>query len=99
MVVLSESQGFNNVLYANLNKLAEERPMFKVLFGYTRDIVHLYHWDCRTNKNVDCDTYMFHWKWYDIYWSDRGCTFVPKTIRGSCITILDSIDEKIYTKI
>ena len=34
MVVLSESQGFNNVLYANLNKLAEERPMFKVLFGY-----------------------------------------------------------------
>ena len=34
LVVLSESQGFNNVLYANLNKLAETRPMFKVLFGY-----------------------------------------------------------------
>ena len=34
MVVLSESQGFNNVLYANLNRLAEKRPMFKVLFGY-----------------------------------------------------------------
>ena len=41
MVVLSESQGFNNVLYANLNKLAEERPMFKVLFGYAKGIVHL----------------------------------------------------------
>ncbi len=34
LVVLSESQGFNNVIYSNLNKLAETRPMFKVLFGY-----------------------------------------------------------------
>ena len=34
LVILSESQGFNNVLYANLNKLAETKPMFKVLFGY-----------------------------------------------------------------
>ena len=34
LVVLSESQGFNNVLYSNLNKLSETRPMFKVLFGY-----------------------------------------------------------------
>ena len=32
LVVLSESQGFNNVLYSNLNKLSETRPMFKVLF-------------------------------------------------------------------
>ena len=34
LVGLSESQGFNNVLYSNLNKLSETRPMFKVLFGY-----------------------------------------------------------------
>ena len=34
LVVFSESQGFNNVLYSNLNKLSETRPMFKVLFGY-----------------------------------------------------------------
>jgi 1-aminocyclopropane-1-carboxylate deaminase/D-cysteine desulfhydrase-like pyridoxal-dependent ACC family enzyme len=34
MVQLSETQGFNNVLYHNLQKLAKERPMFQVLFGY-----------------------------------------------------------------
>ena len=34
LFVLSESQGYNNVLYANLHKLIESKPMFKVLFGY-----------------------------------------------------------------
>lgn len=34
LVVLSESQGFNNVLYANLKKLEKERPFFPILFGY-----------------------------------------------------------------
>ena len=34
LVVLSESQGFNNVLYSNLNKLNEERKFFPILFGY-----------------------------------------------------------------
>ena len=34
LVVLSESQGFNNVLYSNLNKLKETRPFFPILFGY-----------------------------------------------------------------
>lgn len=37
IVVLSETQGFNNVLYSNLEKLRQERPMFKVLFGYQVD--------------------------------------------------------------
>ena len=58
LVVLSESQGFNNVLYSNLNKLSEIRPMFKVLFGYAAQ-------QYRTSiigkiaeqvQNVDCDT-------------------------------------------
>ena len=34
LVVLSESQGFNNVLYANLKRLEQERPFFPILFGY-----------------------------------------------------------------
>jgi len=34
LVVLSESQGFNNVLYSNLKRLGEERPFFPILFGY-----------------------------------------------------------------
>ena len=34
LVILSESQGFNNVLYHNLNKLSEDKPMFKILFSY-----------------------------------------------------------------
>jgi 1-aminocyclopropane-1-carboxylate deaminase/D-cysteine desulfhydrase-like pyridoxal-dependent ACC family enzyme len=34
LVVLSESQGFNNVLYANLKKLQETRRFFPILFGY-----------------------------------------------------------------
>tara|TARA_Y100000289_G_scaffold33472_1_gene33123 strand:- start:8902 stop:9729 length:828 start_codon:yes stop_codon:yes gene_type:complete len=34
LVVLSESQGFNNVLYANLKKLEQKRPFFPILFGY-----------------------------------------------------------------
>ena len=34
LVVLSESQGFNNVLYANLKKLEKTRPFFPILFGY-----------------------------------------------------------------
>lgn len=34
LVQLSESQGFNNVLYSNLRKLNETRPFFSVLFGY-----------------------------------------------------------------
>ena len=34
LVVLSESQGFNNVLYANLKRLEKERPFFPILFGY-----------------------------------------------------------------
>ena len=34
LVVLSESQGFNNVLYSNLKRLNEQRPFFPILFGY-----------------------------------------------------------------
>ena len=58
MVVLSESQGFNNVLYANLNKLAETRPMFKVLFGYAAQRYRSSIIDriAEQVKNVDCDT-------------------------------------------
>ncbi len=58
MVVLSESQGFNNVLYANLNKLAEERPMFKVLFGYAaqRYRSSIIGRIAEQIENVDCDT-------------------------------------------
>ena len=58
MVVLSESQGFNNVLYANLNKLAEERPMFKVLFGYAaqRYRSSIIGRIAEQIENVECDT-------------------------------------------
>lgn len=58
MVVLSESQGFNNVLYANLNKLAEERPMFKVLFGYAaqRYRSSIIGKIAEQIENVECDT-------------------------------------------
>ena len=34
IIVLSESQGFNNVLYANLKKLKEKRPFFEIHFGF-----------------------------------------------------------------
>tara|TARA_Y100000034_G_scaffold64850_1_gene78491 strand:- start:193 stop:1092 length:900 start_codon:yes stop_codon:yes gene_type:complete len=34
IVVLSETQGFNNVLYSNLQKLKEERPFFEIHFGF-----------------------------------------------------------------
>ena len=58
MVVLSESQGFNNVLYANLNRLAEKRPMFKVLFGYAaqRYRSSIIGRIAEQIENVDCDT-------------------------------------------
>ena len=38
LVILSESQGFNNVLYHNLNKLSEDKPMFKILFAACKEI-------------------------------------------------------------
>ena len=55
--MLSESQGFNNVLYSNLNKLNETRPMFKILFGYA---AQKYRESIVTRiaeqiENVDCD--------------------------------------------
>ena len=34
IVVLSETQGFNNVLYSNLQKLKQERPFFEIHFGF-----------------------------------------------------------------
>ena len=34
IIVLSETQGFNNVLYSNLQKLKQERPFFEVHFGF-----------------------------------------------------------------
>ena len=57
LVVLSESQGFNNVLYHNLHKLSETRPMFKILFGYAaqthRDSIVMRI--AEQIENVDCD--------------------------------------------
>ena len=57
LVVLSESQGFNNVLYHNLHKLSETRPMFKILFGYAaqthRDSIVMRI--SEQIENVDCD--------------------------------------------
>mgnify|MGYP003653206367 FL=1 len=57
LVVLSESQGFNNVLYHNLHKLSETTPMFKILFGYAAQshresiITRI----AEQIENVDCD--------------------------------------------
>jgi 1-aminocyclopropane-1-carboxylate deaminase/D-cysteine desulfhydrase-like pyridoxal-dependent ACC family enzyme len=34
VIVLSETQGYSNVLYAGLDKLATTRKFFKILFGY-----------------------------------------------------------------
>ena len=57
LVILSESQGFNNVLYHNLNKLSEDKPMFKILFSYAAKT----HRESIIGKiseqveNVDCD--------------------------------------------
>jgi len=58
MVVLSETQGFNNVLYSNLNKLADTRPMFKVLFGYAAQKYRssIIGKIAEQVQNVDCDT-------------------------------------------
>ena len=58
LVVLSESQGFNNVLYSNLNKLSETRPMFKVLFGYAAQQYRasIIGKIAEQVQNVECDT-------------------------------------------
>ena len=58
LVVLSESQGFNNVLYANLDKLQEERKFFKVLFGYavTNNRSSIIGRIAEQVQNVECDT-------------------------------------------
>ena len=58
LIVLSESQGFNNVLYYNLNKLNEERKFFPILFGYA---AQTYRSSIITSiaeqvKNIECDT-------------------------------------------
>ena len=58
LVVLSESQGFNNVLYSNLNKLNEERKFFPILFGYA---AQTYRSSIITRiaeqvENIECDT-------------------------------------------
>ena len=58
LVVLSESQGFNNVLYSNLNKLNEEREFFKVLWGeaaqrYPSSIIDRI---AEQVENIECDT-------------------------------------------
>ena len=57
LIVLSETQGFNNVIYSNLHKLSETRPMFKILFGYAAQS----HRESIVTRiaeqieNVDCD--------------------------------------------
>ena len=58
LVVLSESQGFNNVLYANLDKLQKERKFFKVLFGYavTNNRSSIIDRIAEQVQNVECDT-------------------------------------------
>ena len=58
LVVLSESQGFNNVLYANLDKLQKERKFFKVLFGYavTNNRSSIIGRIAEQVQNVECDT-------------------------------------------
>lgn len=57
MIVLSESQGFNNVLYSNLNKLRKERPFFPILFGYaaTTNRESIINQIADQVENVDCD--------------------------------------------
>ena len=58
LVVLSESQGFNNVLYANLDKLQKQRKFFKVLFGYavTNNRSSIIGRIAEQVQNVECDT-------------------------------------------
>ena len=57
LVVLCETQGFNNVIYSKLHKLSETRPMFKILFGYAAQS----HRESIVTRiaeqieNVDCD--------------------------------------------
>ena len=57
LIVLSKSQGFNNVLYYNLNKLNESRKFFPILFGYA---AQKYRESIITRiaeqvQNVECD--------------------------------------------
>ena len=57
LVVLSKSQGFNNVLYFNLNKLNKDRKFFPILFGYS---AQKYRSSIITRiaeqvENVECD--------------------------------------------
>ena len=58
LIVLSESQGFNNVLYANLDKLQKQRKFFKVLFGYavTNNRSSIIGRIAEQVQNVECDT-------------------------------------------
>ena len=58
LVVLSESQGFNNVLYANLDKLNKERKFFKVLFGYAvvNNRSSIIGRIAEQVQNIECDT-------------------------------------------
>jgi len=57
LVVLSETQGFNNVLYPNLEKLRKKRPFFPILFGYaaTSNRESIINQIADQVENVDCD--------------------------------------------
>lgn len=57
LIVLSESQGFNNVIYHHLHKLNQTRKFFPILFGYA---AQTYRESIITKiaeqvQNVDCD--------------------------------------------
>lgn len=58
LIVLSESQGFNNVLYSNLNKLSKTRQMFIVLFGYAvkTDRASIIDRIAEQVENIECET-------------------------------------------
>jgi 1-aminocyclopropane-1-carboxylate deaminase/D-cysteine desulfhydrase-like pyridoxal-dependent ACC family enzyme len=59
IIILSKSQGFNNVLYPNLDKLSKIRPLFKILFGYATAAKYkssIIDRIAEQVKNVDCDT-------------------------------------------
>lgn len=57
LIVLSESQGFNNVIYSNLNKLNQTRPFFPILFGYAAKTYResIVNRIAEQVENVDCD--------------------------------------------
>ena len=58
LIVLTKAPPFNNVLYSSLDKIAEKRPMFKVLFGYAAQEYRssIIGKIAEQVENIECDT-------------------------------------------